>query len=298
MIDPTFLEQLKNLNFIARKKVSNVYMGARQSIMPGRGLELFDHREYFPGDDFRTIDWKLYGRTEKLFIRRFQEEKNLILHLLIDSSKSMDFSLGGMKKFDYGESIAAGFAYIAMSRYEKFSTALYSRKIRETTPTRRGKVHFFRVLQLLNSLHPQGESNLKESMEQYINLIKSKSFLVLISDFLEPLPSVEEGIYRLAKHSNEAIAIQILDPAEVNLQWSQDVNFEDLETQEKESTYLSPGFKQEYQEKLNQHQVKIQEVCDEVGVEFFSLTTETPLFDSFLKLIKLGSREARIRASS
>ncbi len=271
-------------------------MGSRKAIMQGRGLEIFDHREYFPGDDFRTIDWKLYGRTEKLFIRRFQEDKNLTLHLIIDSSKSMDFSLdGSMRKFDYAESIAAGFAYLAMTRYEKFSTALYAEKIRETTPPRRGKTHFFRILELLNSLQPEGESNLKESMEQYINLIKSKSFSVLISDFLEPLPSIEEGIYRLAKHSTEAVVIQILDPGEVKLKWIQDVNFEDLETRQREITYLSPNFKREYLEKLDSHRLGIQAICDETGVEFFSLTTEVPLFESFLQIIKLEARETRIK---
>jgi len=78
-IDPTFLDQLKKLNFMARKKVSTIYMGSRKSIMMGRGIEIVDHREYYPGDDFRTIDWKLYGRTEKLYIRRFEEERKQIL---------------------------------------------------------------------------------------------------------------------------------------------------------------------------------------------------------------------------
>jgi uncharacterized protein (DUF58 family) len=293
MIDSTFLEQLKNLNFLARRKVSSIYMGTRRSIMQGRGLEIFDHREYFPGDDFRTIDWKLYGRTEKLFIRRFEEDKNLILHILIDSSKSMDFSLEGrLRKFDYAESIAAGFAYLAMTKYEKFSTGLYSNKLREVTPARKGKLHFFHVLELLNSLEPEGESNFKECMEHYINYIKAKSFIVLISDFLEPLPLIEEGIYRAAKHAKETIAIQILDPGEINLKWIQDINFEDMETQEREITYLSPRFKSEYKRKIEEHILKIQGICDEIGMEFFSITTDKPLFDSFLSILKLEAKEA------
>jgi len=294
MIDSNFLENLKNLNFLARKKVSTIYMGTRRSIMQGRGLEIFDHREYFPGDDFRTIDWKLYGRTEKLFIRRFEEEKNLILHILIDSSKSMDFSLGGkMRKFDYAESIAAGFAYLAMTKYEKFSTALYANKVREVTPARKGKLHFFRILELLNNLEPEGESNLKDCMEQYTNLIKAKSFIVILSDFLEDIQSIEEGLYRVAKHSREAIAIQILDPSEINLRWTEDVNFEDLETSESEITYISPGFKKEYTRRIKEHIFKIQKICDEVGIDFFSVTTDIPLFDSFLNILRIDKFEKK-----
>lgn len=287
MIDTEFLENLKNLNFIARKKVTSVYIGSRSSVMQGRGLEIFDHREYFPGDDFRTIDWKLYGRTEKLFIRRFEEEKNLTLHALIDSSKSMDFSLKGKRKFDYAESIATGFIYLAMIKYEKFSTALYAEKIREVTSAKKGKRHFFRILELLNKVEPYGQSKLKESMDQYGNFIKTKSFIVLISDFLEELSSLEDGLYRVAKNSKECIAIQILDPSEISLEWNEDIKFEDLETYRTEIAYISPGFREEYKRKIKEHIFEVQKICDDLNIEFFLLTTNMPLFDSFLNILKL-----------
>ncbi|MEM4346999.1 MAG: DUF58 domain-containing protein [Candidatus Altiarchaeota archaeon] len=290
MIDTEFLENLKNLNFIARKKITSVYIGSRSSVMQGRGLEIFDHREYFPGDDFRAIDWKLYGRTEKLFIRRFEEEKNLTLHVLIDSSRSMDFSLGGKRKFDYAESIAMGFTYLAMIKYEKFSTALYAEKIREVTAAKKGKKHFFSILDLLNKVEPYGQSKLKESMEQYRNFIKTKSFVVLISDFLEELSSIEEGLYRLAKNSKECIAIQILDPSEIYLKWNEDIKFEDLETYRTEVAYISPGFREEYRRRIKEHIFKIQKICDDLDIEFFLLTTDMPLFDSFLNILRLKKK--------
>lgn len=295
MIDPTFLDQLKKLNFLARRKVSSVYMGSRRSIKQGRGMELYDHREYYPGDDFRSIDWKLYSRTEKLYIRRFEEEKNLTLHILVDSSASMDFSTVKMRKFDYAGSIAAGFAFIALNRYEKFAPVLYSNRIMGIMPSRKGKMHFFRMINLLNGAKQIGETDLGECMNQYSRFIKTKSFLIVISDFLEPIDSLREGIYRIARRSKEAILIQTLDPGEINLKWTDDINFEDMETSKFERAYLSPDFRKNYTNRLREHIFDIQEICDDTGIEFFSVSTDTPLFDVFVGIVEGEIREERFR---
>lgn len=285
-IDPTFLDQLKKLNFLARRKVSSVYMGSRRSIKQGRGMELYDHREYYPGDDFRSIDWKLYGKTERLYIRRFEEEKNLTLRILVDSSASMDFSTTGMKKFDYAGSIAAGFAFIALNRYEKFATVPYSDRLLEVMPARKGRMHFFRMISLLDSVKQSGETDLGECMNQYAGFIKTKSFLVVVSDFLEPIDSLRKGIYRVARRSKEAILIQVLDPGEINLGWRDDINFEDMESSRLERAYLSPDFRKNYMKQLREHIFDVKEICDETGIEFFSVNTKTPLFDAFVGIVE------------
>jgi len=295
MIDPTFLDQLKKLNFLARRKISSIYMGSRRSIKQGRGMELYDHREYYPGDDFRYIDWKLYSRTERLYIRRFEEEKNLTLHILVDSSASMDFSTVKMRKFDYAGSIAAGFAFIALNRYEKFAPVLYSNRIMEIMPPRKGKMHFFRMINLLNGAKQIGETNLEECMSQYSGFIKTKSFLIVISDFLEPIDSLREGIYRIARRSKEAILIQTLDPGEIDLKWTDDINFEDMETSKFERVYLSPDFRKNYMNRLREHIFNIQEICDDTGIEFFSVSTDIPLFDTFAGIVEGKILEERVR---
>ena len=286
MIDSSFLDQLKKLNFATRKKVSSIYTGSRSSIKQGRGMELYDHREYYAGDDFRAIDWKLYGRTEKLYIRRFEEEKDFTLHILVDSSSSMDFTTGPMRKFDYAGSIAAGFAYIAMNRHEKFAPALYSNRILEVMQPSKGKMSFFRFVNLLNTAKQRGATNLGVCINEYSSYIKTKSLLVAISDFLEPIDSLREGIYRVARRSKEAILIQTLDPGEINLKWSDDIDFEDMETTKKEKVYLSPNFKKDYTKKFMEHIYAIQEICDDTGIDFFSISTETPLFDAFLGVLE------------
>ncbi|MEA3255539.1 MAG: DUF58 domain-containing protein [Candidatus Altiarchaeota archaeon] len=290
-IDPTFLDQLKKLNFLARRKVSSVYMGTRRSIKQGRGMELYDHRRYYPGDDFRSIDWKLYGKTEKLYIRRFEEEKNLTLHILVDSSTSMDYSTTGMRKFDYAGSIAAGFAFIALNKYEKFAAVPYSDRLLEVMPARKGRMHFFRMISLLDSLKQNGETNLGECMNQYTGFIKTKSFIIVISDFLEPIDSLRKGIYRVAKRSKEAILIQVLDPGEINLGWRDDINFEDMESSKHERAYLSPNFRRKYVNRLREHIFDVKEICDETKTGFFSVNTKTPLFDAFVSIVEGRKQE-------
>ncbi len=293
MIDSTFLEQLRKMNFLARRKVSGIYMGSRKSIRQGKGIEIADHRDYYPGDDFRSIDWRLYGRTEKLYIRRFEEEKDLTLHILIDSSASMNFSTTKMNKFDYSGSIGVGFAYIAMCNHEKFTSALYSDHITGLIQTKKGKRNFFRMIEILNNAKLRGKTNLDSCMEQYTKIIKSKSFIIVISDFIEPIESLRNGIYRIAKHSKEAILIQVLDPGEIYLRWSDDIKFEDMETSRFEIAYLSPEFKNRYRNRLNEHIFEIQKICNDTGIEFFSITTEKPVFNSFMNILRDETKISR-----
>ncbi|MFH0860422.1 MAG: DUF58 domain-containing protein [Candidatus Altiarchaeota archaeon] len=287
-VDASFLDQVKHLHFVIRKKVSALYTGGRPSTKYGSGIEPLDYREYFPGDDFRNIDWKVYGRTEKLYIRRFEEDKNLILHLLVDSSKSMDFGLKGNRKFDYASNLAAGFGFLTVVNNEEFGIGLYSKQLMQTLGAERTKTHLFQTIDILNNAKLEGETNFGTATSQYSRMIKSKSFIVVLSDFLEPMDSLKEGILRIAKQSKELIMIQVLDPGEVNLEWSEDVNFEDMESGGHKRTFLSPNFKKEYNERVTEHIKELNGICDDVGADFHSVRTNTPIFDCFVSLLGGG----------
>lgn len=285
MIDPSFLDQLRELNLVLKRRVSSAYEGGRPSIQYGRGIEPVDHREYMHGDDFRLVDWKLYGRTERLYIRRFEEEKSMVLHLLVDSSSSMGFRSDGISKFDYAGSLAAGFGYLSVHANEKFSTALFSDNIRDVMKPDKSKRHLFNTIEMMNKTRLEGTTDIAVSAGQYVKSIKSKSFIVALSDFLEPLDSVREGVHRMAKASKELMAIEVLDPCELKLKWTEDVNFEDMESNKNIRTYLSPHFKEEYRQRVEGHVAGIQEICNEIGVHFSLITTDTPLLDAFVKLV-------------
>lgn len=279
MMDIDFLEELDRFSFMIRKRVSSVYSGARRSIRQGRGIDIYDFREYFPGDDIKAVDWKLYSRTERLYIRRFEEEKSLTTHILVDASRSMDFG----KKFDYAAMLAAGFAYLVTKENEKFALATYSEDLRDIMQPRKGKTHFLNAVELLKGTKLEGKTRIESCAERYSGMIKSRSLVVLISDFLENLASVQQGIYKLARH-NELIAIQIFDAGEKNLDWlSGDAKVYDMESSEMMRTYISPRLKAEHEERFAEHIQGIKKACSEVGADFFSITTSTPIFDAFLE---------------
>ncbi len=290
MIDPSFLEQLKELDFVIKKRVSSSYSGGRPSIQHGRGIEVIDYREYMPGDDFRLIDWRLYARTEKLYIRRFEEEKDLMTHILVDSSASMNFTSHKMTKFDYAGSIAVGFGFLAVHHHEKFAIGLYSDRVKEITQPRKSHAHLFNVIDLFNTVQLKGVTDLGVSAAQYTKLMKSKAFTMIISDFLEDLDSVKEGIYRMAKHSSEMFLVQVLDPMELDLGWNGDINFQDIESAEMKRTFLSPNFKREYSERVKNHNKQLQQICDDIGIQFTTVLTNTPIFESFIRITGGGKR--------
>ncbi|MFH1403601.1 MAG: DUF58 domain-containing protein [Candidatus Altiarchaeota archaeon] len=290
MIDPSFLDELKELNFMLKKRVSSAYSGGRPSVKHGKGIEVVDYREYFPGDDFRLIDWRVYGRTEKLYIRRFEEERNLVLHIMVDCSSSMDFKTIAMSKFDYAGSLAVGFGFLAVNHHEKFATALYSNRLKFVQQPKKGRKTLFDTINLMNNMKLEGETRFGECSGQYSKMIKSKAFSVVISDFLEPIESIKEGIYRMAKHSKELFVIQVLDPWEVDLGWRNDIEFEDIETGDRKRSFLSPSFKRDYNRNLREHIASIHETCDDVGVNFVSVTTNVPLIDTFVNLVGGGRR--------
>jgi uncharacterized protein (DUF58 family) len=284
MLSTYFFRELDRFSFMIKKRVSSIYAGERRSIRKGTGTEAVDHREYYPGDDIKRVDWKVYARTEKLYIRRFEEEKSLTTHILLDASRSMDF--GEPKKFDYASMIGAGFAYLVTKENERFALSLFSDEMRHILQPNRGRRHFLNVVDFLNGVAPEGGTRMEVATRLYMRMIKTRSLVVLISDFLEPLPTLEKGIYQIARSSHDLVVIQVLAPEERDLEWTEgDTKMQDLETGEEMALYVSPRFREEYRRRLSEHLSGIEKACREVGAEFYSFTTDTPIFDAFLEIM-------------
>jgi len=293
-VDAAFIDQLKKLTLLSRRRVASIYAGSKKSVIQGRGIEVIDHREYFPGDDPRNVDWNIYGRTEKLYIKRFEEEKNLVLHVLLDSSASMNYGSEDRTKFDYAGSLAAGFTYLTVGENAKFSLALYADSLRDILQPGKGKTHFFKAVDLINNAKLSGETDLSDCMGRYVSLVKSKSFVVLVSDFLEPIETLTEGIIRIAKVSKELILVMVLDPVEVNMPYTDDILFEDMEGGNTERTYVSPNYRKEYEETLKNHVSAISETADDIGADFFSVTSDKPIFETFISIVNREIENARL----
>lgn len=278
MIDTSFFKELDRFSFMVRKRVSTAYSGSRRSILKGRGMEPVSYREYTQGDDFKIIDWKVYGRTEKLYVKEFEEEKSLTTHILLDTSKSMDFR----NKFEYAAMLALGFAYLVTKDNEKFALSTFAEEINITKP-KRGRRYLSQTIDLLNSTELSGKTRFDYCMEKYASIIKSRSLVIIISDFMADTSGIKNAIFRLG--NNELVLIQVLDPVEKNLELGGEARLIDLETEQKLDIYASPRLRTQYQKRLADHIAKIKELSIQVGADFHTVTTDIPVFEAIFQVI-------------
>lgn len=282
MIDIEFLDHLDRMSLIINKRITSNYTGERLSKFTGEGLVFKDYTIYSPGENFRSIDWKVFGRTDKLFIKRFEEERNLTVHIIVDFSASMDFKSAKLKKSEYASMIGIGFAYMAMKNNEKFMLSTFADKLTTFRP-KRGRQQLMVLLDHLNNEKPKGLSNLQESLSAYKKLINTKSLIILVSDFLYDIEQIRTTLLKL-KH-NEVKLIQVLDPVEADLNLDGDFKLRDLESKEQLRTYVNPYLRKQYLLNLAKHKNEILKACDEAGAEFYSFSSDKPIFDSFYEIL-------------
>jgi uncharacterized protein (DUF58 family) len=282
MIDLEFLQHLKRLSLLLNKKVTSNYVGERASPAAGRGLVLKDHIPYTWGDDFRSIDWRIFARTDKLFVKRYEEERNLTLHIIQDMSASMDYG-DGKKKSDYASMIGIGFAFMALRNNERFVLSTFSEKLEIFKP-KKGAKQLASITQYLNHKRPKGMTKFSESLEKYKKHIDSRSLIIIISDFLYEPEDLRKG---LARYKDNMIKlIQVLDRTEMDLNFEGDFMLEDLETHDKMKTYISPLLKKKYSDQLSDHIANVKRVAAEVKAEFYTVSTGTPIFDTMFRLLQ------------
>ncbi|MDR2944916.1 MAG: DUF58 domain-containing protein [Methanosarcinales archaeon] len=285
-LDIEFLRQLDRYNMAIRKRVSAVYAGNRPSTRIGKGIDTVGYREYYQGDEMKDIDWKAYSRTEKLYVRQFEEEKTLTAHILLDASKSMDFPDGGVKKYEYAAMMALGIAYTVSRKNDKFAISTFNEHLDINAP-KRGMRYLLELTDRLASLELNGTTDLDVCTHKYEKMIKSRSLVVIISDFMEDLKHIESSIHRLS--GNDLMLIQVLDPFEKHLPIRGDSRFFDMESGDEMKTYLSDSFRDNYLKELGTHNAAIDGICKKAGAAFYSFTTEASVFDSFLQIIDRGA---------
>ncbi len=282
MIETGFLDQLNRFSLIVNKRVTSNYAGERRSIAEGQGIIFKDHRMYVPGDDIRKIDWKVYAKTDRLYIKKFEEERNLAVHIILDHSASMGFG-SPYSKFDYAGMIGLGFAYLAIKDNEKFQFSTFSDDLNIFKP-RRGRSNLLNMVDHLNAVKPKGMSKFYENLHSYMKLVKTRSLIVIISDFLIDLEEVRSALYLLGDH--DIRIVQVLDAKERSLTIEGDLRLHDVETKGILRTFISKRLRSHYENKLEEHIGTINQYCNDLGIKFFSVTTDRPLFDVFYEILK------------
>jgi uncharacterized protein (DUF58 family) len=279
-IDVSFLKEIDRFRIVLKQRVLQKYQGEQQSTLSGGGLVFKDHTMYAPGDDIRHIDWNVYARTERLFIRRFEEEKNMITHIVLDASSSMNFGQK-IKKFEYAAMVGLGFAYLTAKENGRFNFATFSDDL-QVIRSDHGK-NIMKIVSHLNNLKIGGKTNLVDSMEKYKKNIQSKSMIVIVSDFLYDINDIKEILLRYKR--NNIHFIQVLDPIELNMTLKGDVVLKDMESSDYIKTYISNRLRNTYKHKLHEHMMEIKDLCEKFNASFITASTDETVFDTFYRIL-------------
>lgn len=286
-IDTSFLTQLDRYAIPLSRRVTAVHTGSHQSTRTGAGLDIIDHRKYNQGDSLKRIDWNLYARTEKLYIRRFEEDKNLNMVILLDASSSMLFPDNTPNKFEYAATVAAGVSYIVMKHNDVYTIATFADDI-DYTKSHKGRDDFLRTIDNLTRIPVSGTTKLADCADSIYPRIKSKSMVLIMSDFLDNLDSVQKAVNRLSRH--ELVIVHIYDENEINLPESVDgtVKFIDSETGEEISFTVGAGFKKEYASEYSKHMAELEKIAYDFKIPYFRVSIKNEPFDTVLKIIGEG----------
>lgn len=275
-IDPACLMRIKSLELRAKSVVEGSWNGLHRSPYHGFSVEFTEYREYSPGDDPRHIDWKLAARSNQHFIKRYEEETNLCCHMLLDLSSSMQFHSLGYTKADYAKTLAATFAYFLSTQRDASGLIIFDEQVESYVPARFTRGQLRRILIELERPAQGTHTNFISPLKHAVETIKKRGLVVLISDLLSPIDELDTHIGYLRAKGHEVALFQILDPAEIHLNFNETAIFEDLESGERLS--LNPQTVQaNYQRQMNQHLEEIQSLCRQQGVHYHKLTTDTPL---------------------
>jgi uncharacterized protein (DUF58 family) len=273
LLDPEFLHKLEQLELVSRKIFVGRMKGERKSKRRGSSVEFADHRNYSVGDDLRHIDWNVYGRLDKLFLKLFLEEEDLHVYSLLDTSLSMDF--GDPTKLHYGKQIAAALAFIGLVNHDRVILDTFSTSLTTGLPSVRGRSQMWRVVQYLEQLQPSGQSNLTTAAKSFAVKHTGKGVVVVISDFLDK-HGYEEALRYLLARNLDIYVIHVLSREEVEPEIVGDLRLVDCEDDDEAEISVSAPLLNRYKANLNAFVGGLKEWCTRRGIAYIFTTNQNP----------------------
>jgi uncharacterized protein (DUF58 family) len=292
-IDPGFLDELGRFDASLKRPSNALQQGEQESPEVGEGLTFSDYRRYAPGDDTRLIDWRVYARTEEYFVKQFEEERNLTVHVLVDTSASMDFGSreldgrgpanraygGDDHKFEFGAKLGLGFAYLTAEENNEFRFSTFRDRPTRLDTGRSNRGELLRVVDALNETELAGRTDVAASLEEYASTIHSRSLVVVVSDFLVPPDDVAEGVAAL--EDNDVLLIHVLSPDELDPDVLGDTIFEDPESGDTRRSYFGGATMRQYERRLQRHVDEVRERARDLRADHVLVSSGTDFFDAF-----------------
>lgn len=275
-LDPAAIARLKNMDFVAKTIVEGYFVGKHRSPFKGTSAEFADYRPYSPGDDIRKIDWKVFARSDRNYIKLFREETNLVTYLVLDKSRSMKYRGDGeLSKLEYACYLTAALAYLLIKRGDKAGLTVYDNQIRWFIRPGGSMPHLFQILSALENLRPARTTNLPGALERAFPLYKRRGLLVIISDFLDEPGIIFESLFRYRHKRFDIILFQVLHPDEVDLPDRPNLRFIDSETSA--SVIAEPSVvREEYRAEMRRFLDQMALFAQGQRVDYNVITTATP----------------------
>lgn len=271
LLDPEFMSKLDQLELISRKIFAGKMRGERRSKRKGESVEFADYRNYVVGDDLRHLDWNIYARLNRLFLKLFMQEEDLHISILLDTSASMDW--GQPNKGLYARRIAAAIAYIGLVNFDRVSLYAYSNGLQFELAGVRGRRLMFKVIDFLTKVEYDGPSNLSAAGRQFAIRHPQQGIVLLLSDFFEK-GGYEEGLRYLLGRKYDLYAIQLLSPEEIEPSLVGDLQLKDLEDDDVADVTVSRALINRYKRNLQSYCGDLREFCTRRGINYFFTSTE------------------------
>lgn len=276
--------QLRGLFLQAKTVVEGFMIGLHKSPYHGFSVEFSEHRPYIAGDDIKHIDWQVYGRTDRYYIKQFQEETNLISYILLDNSRSMGFSSGKINKFKYSSLLAASLIYMLTKQNDATGLTIFNEKIEKLFPPKAVSSYTKLLMKELQKTKCKGETNVGLALHQIAEKLNKKGLVILISDLWDDPELILNGIKHFRYLGHEVIIFHIWDSMEFTLREDKKVEFVDLESDEKIKLDVRQ-MKDEYKKLTEQYSEKLKRFCGENNVDYNLITTDTDLRYALMKYL-------------
>jgi uncharacterized protein (DUF58 family) len=284
LFDSDFLKKLEYLSLVSRRVFRGQLLAQRRTMQLGGGIEFADHREYTPGDDFRYLDWNVFARHDELLLKRFQEEEDLHVYILLDCSRSMAF--GDPPKFDYARQVAAALGYIALADLDRVAVVAFAGDIVADFPLTRGKARILGLLKFLEGIETQGAmTDLGRMARNFVHRGQRRGLAVVISDLFDP-NGFERGLDLLRHHRYEPHLVQVFDRREADPNLKGDVELLDVETGTIQKVTITERNLRQYRKIFTDYIESVTRYCNTYGIGGTRSSTEVPFDELLLRMMR------------
>jgi len=278
--DPSELRRYAGLTLLARNVVEGFLSGVHRSPFKGFSVEFAEHRQYTPGDEIRHIDWRAFGKTDRYYIKEFEEETNLKAYLLLDASGSMSFGggKGRPSKFQYAQHVAASMAYMMLHQLDAVGLIVHDTAIRRLIPPKANPKHLLTVLKTLEATQPGGETSMAPLWHQLAGrFLKRRGMVIILSDFFDDIEALTKALRHLRHRNHEIILFQVLAPEEIDFPYKHLTQFRDLEHRGERMIVDARRLREEYLRNFRSFCEQLRQRSGKMHVDYHVLRTDQPV---------------------